>query len=200
MTFMCAGLARTAVGSFSTTRGPTWSPPAAKGARSNARAGSNWPISHPRTPGAMASVAQAARQIADTAPRESKLAAWRHISPDWPTVRPTTESGPSISSWRRRRFTRRSAARAARPGPRHTGNGPGGAGQLDAAVHHYALSLAAKTTLNDRAGIAISLGHMGRYAVAGGTLRAGHRMLSAPTCRLRSRSRTAGESPARGTT
>ncbi len=41
-------------------------------------------------------------------------------------------------------------------------------GRLDEAVHHYALSLAAKTTLNDMAGIAISLGNMGRVQLQAG--------------------------------
>jgi tetratricopeptide (TPR) repeat protein len=122
-----------------------------------------------RTPGAVASVAEAARQIADTSPRDSKLAARAHHIAGLADCKADNGERAVEQLLEAARIYQEIGCEDGRAQVLDTlGMVQAARGRLDDAMHHYALSLAAKTTLNDMAGIAISLGNMGRVQLQAG--------------------------------
>lgn len=122
-----------------------------------------------RNPGALAAAAATARQIADRSPPASKLAARAfHISglAEYQAGNSQTAVDRLLDA---ARTYRDAACEAGRAQVLDTlGMVQASLGRLDDAIHHYALSLAAKAILGDRAGIAISLGNMGRVELQAG--------------------------------
>jgi tetratricopeptide (TPR) repeat protein len=122
-----------------------------------------------RDPGAVANVAATARQIAEKSKRPSKLAARAfHIAGlgEYKAGNAQTAIDRLLEA---AKIYQEIDCEIGRVQVLDTlGMVQAALGRLDDAVHHYALSLAAKATLGDREGIAISLGNMGRVQLQAG--------------------------------
>ncbi len=122
-----------------------------------------------RNPGAVINVAATAQQIAEKSARPSKLAARAfHIAGLGEYKASNTEASVN-HLLEAAKIYQEIECEIGRVQVLDTlGMVQAARGRLDDAVHHYALSLAAKSTLGDQQGIAISLGNMGRVQLQAG--------------------------------
>ena len=122
-----------------------------------------------RNPGAIVNVAATARQIAEKSARPSKLAARAfHIAGLGEYKASNTETAVDRLLEAAKIYQEIECEIGRAQVLDTLGMVQAARGRLDDAVHHYALSLAAKATLGDREGIAISLGNMGRVQLQAG--------------------------------
>ena len=166
--FFARGLARLALGRIEEARADFKSASAASGQTEEA-ARLELAYLDVRNPGALAGVAATARETAQRVPRQSKLAArgvsYRRIGRVQGGQRGKCRrrpvgggghlSGDRLRAGRAEVLDTLGMVQAAR-------------GRVDDALHHYALSLAAKALGGDSEGIAISLGNMGRVQIQAG--------------------------------